>query len=350
MRRKRNKEIDSDRIVKQLRKTLKKTTVTVLKDPKYISTVVDGISTQCLALDLIIGRPGVPVGRLTEVTGLEGHSKSTTAAHLLAEVQRRGGVGVLFDTESGFDIERSEAMGIDTSKLITLSPKNMEDVFENMEHSIITLRKSVGRDTPIVIVWDSVAGTPTKDENAKKYDERTMASAAKVLAQGLRKLTPVMAKYRVAVVFVNQLRDSFGWGRKRPKSFGGHAIRYHASLRIQVRSMQMERDEETDEPVGIWVEAMVIKNKVGKPFRKAKYFVYFETGIDKYRDLLDSAIHLGVARRAGAYIKMGKLSIRKSKWKRWIKKSGGWDKVYADFVKYAIENGKMKTYDVEART
>lgn len=334
--------------IKSLKKQLGSDAVTVLKDPKYPSTILDGISTQCLSLDLAIGRPGVPVGRITHIFGLDGSSKSTLGTHLLAEVQYRGGVGILFDTESGYDNIRSKKIGVNIENLITLVPEDMETAFDYIEKTVIKLRKKIDQEVPLIIVLDSIAAIPTKLEKKKSFGDKTIASHAMAISAGFRQLTGLLAKERVALVLINQLRNKIdSWGTHQIP-FGGLGIRYYDSLRIQVTKTDVEYADEND-PIGIWVKSKIPKSKIARPFKQANYLVNFDNGFDHYLDLKECGLKLGVIeKRGGGWVKIGKDKVSKSKWPKYVDtKLNGWRNFHHALLEVAIKKGLIKPYGVE---
>ncbi len=270
-----------------------------LDDPDVYCNVRDWISTQCLPLDLILGKGGIPVGRLTEIFGGESSGKTTLLLHLLAETQRRGGIAVMLDTENAMDVDRAKLIGIDTSTLIYDAPDSIEQTLTKAEAIINAIRERE-KDTLVVIGWDSVAGTPTETELTGDFGKVEVASAARIISKGLRKLTQGIAEHRVALVFVNQIRDKIGvqWGTKY-STYGGRAIKFHASVRVKLT--QVGRMKEKGVVVGIEVEADVVKNKVRSPFGRTRFPMRFTTGIDGQLSLLDMAVEFKVVKKAGAW-------------------------------------------------
>ena len=331
--------ISPKKIVARLRKKHKDSSARIFSDLKSLSVVPGGISTQCLALDIAIGRPGVPRGRLTEIAGLEASSKSTLGEHIIAETQRRGGLALLIESESAYDIERARAIGVNVDELVIAEPKNMEDGFEIIEEAIVPVKPG----DLCCVVWDSIAGTQTAAEEEADYDESQMGSAARVLARGLRKLMPIVAEKKVALVFINQMKTNIGGYGPQYASYGGFAIRYHASLRVQLKKRETEVD--VDVPVGIWVNAFTNKNKIAKPFQEADFLVLFENGIDRYQDMLDTALDLKVfTKRGGWYSYKDKRFVRRKVQKVIKEEFGGLQGCRKFLLQQAKAKGLIRSY------
>lgn len=267
-----------------------------LKDQRYLAAVSGGVSTQCLSLNLALGRPGIPLGRITEISGLESHGKSTLATHILAQAQRQGGIAILIDSESGYDQERAARLGVKEDELVILQPESMEAVFDMIRAACESIPADV---SPVVVVWDSVAGTPALAEVEGKFDDKFVGIHARILGQGFRKIVRFLAERQIALVLVNQLRDNivkFGHGEQY-KTFGGHALLHHATVRIRVKRIQTEKKK--NRPVGIWCQAHIHKNKVAAPGRVATFYLDFEKGIDRVRDLIDCGVESGLFQPSG---------------------------------------------------
>lgn len=295
--------------VKQVRQQLSKqfkTSAASMETLQALSHVPYGVGAQCLSLDLILGRPGFPAGRLTEVVGLEGRGKSTHIYHVLAECQRLGGIGVLLEAEYGFEPMRLQKLGINITDLILLQPKNLEESFEMIQKSITLVREDQKFQGPLVIALDSIAGLPSSAEEAGDYDDHHMASGARVISQALRKLMWVIAQHKVVLIFVNQFRHSMEKYGDPYTTSGGMSIGYRSTVRLRIRSKKGDTILEKGTPVGTWIETDAFKNKIGVPFRQAKYYLDFATGIDPYEDLWRCALQLKMVRRSGPTFKLGK--------------------------------------------
>ena len=252
----------------KLQKKFGKGAVVVDKELQALAAMPYGVGAQSNMINLAIGRPGFPAGRLTEIVGQEASSKSTLGYHILAECQRVGGIGVLVETEETFETSRLKKLGIKVDDLIICQPKHMEEVFAVMEMNIMELRKS--HSGPIVIVWDSVASTPVLEETESEYDDNTMAVAARFLSKAMRKFIRVIAEQKIVVVFMNQLKATLDiYSGEKFVSYGGKAIKFHSSIRLWVKTRKADLEmnkEKGNELIGQMVQVQNIKNKMGLVF------------------------------------------------------------------------------------
>ena len=244
------------------------------------------VSTGATMLDLAMSnRPhgGAPVGRIVELTGLEQSGKSLICAHILANIQKKGGVGVLIDTESAVNEEFFTAVGVDWSKLVYVNTEAIEDIFEMIETIIEKVRKS-SKDTPVVIVVDSVAGASTRSELEGNYSKEGYATDKSILiSRAMRKMTNMLAKQRILVIFTNQLRMKMNAPAFSDPytTSGGKAIGFHASVRV--RLAVTKKIKQGTNVIGVTIKAKIIKNRIGPPHREAEFDVYFDRGIDDYQ-------------------------------------------------------------------
>lgn len=255
-----------------------------LADGDAPTDVTEWISTGSSTLDLIISNRkngGIPVGRITEIMGLEASGKSLLAAHLLAETQKKGGVAVYIDTESAVSQEFLQAIGVDINKLVYVQLQLIEDVFTTIENIIERIRTS-SKDKLVTIVVDSVAAASTKVEVEADYDKDGWATTkAIVMSKAMRKINDKIARQRIAMVFTNQLREKLGvsFGDAHTTS-GGKALGFHASVRLRLKAVgQIKKGEEV---MGVKCRALVVKNRMGPPLRQAEYDMFFASGIDNY--------------------------------------------------------------------
>jgi recombination protein RecA len=244
------------------------------------------ISTGSSMLDLAIAnRPngGIPIGRITEVTGLEASGKSLLAAHILANTQKKDGMAVYIDTENAMNEEFLRAIGIDVSKMLYVQLETIEDIFEAIENLIAKVRES-SKNKLVTIVVDSLAGATTKVESESDYDKAGWAtSKAIVLSKAMRKITQMIGRQRICLVFTNQLRQKLGVMFGDPwTTSGGKAVAFHSSVRLRLKAAgQLKAKVNAQEQViGIKTIAQVVKNRTGPPLRKAEFNIYFENGID----------------------------------------------------------------------
>jgi recombination protein RecA len=267
------------------------------------TNVKDWISTGNAMLDVAISnRPygGFPVGRICEITGLEQSGKSLLSAHILAETQRKGGVAVLIDTETAVSREYLEAIGVDISKLLYVSVDTVEGIFEACE-TIIEKVRTGDKDRLVTIVVDSVAAASSKKEMEADYDKDGYATdKAIIISKAMRKITNVIGRQKISVVFTNQLRQKLGVMFGDPwTTSGGKALAFHASVRIRLKNMgQIKAGERI---IGIKVRAQVIKNRLGPPLRSADLDIFFDRGIDNFGGWLKVMKDNKLVKQGGAW-------------------------------------------------
>ena len=241
------------------------------------------ISTGSSILDLAISnRPngGIAVGRITEINGLESSGKSLIGTHILAETQKKGGLAVYIDTETSVSREWLETIGIDVQNLLYLHVETVEDIFECIENIVTKIRES-DRDRLVTILVDSLAVASTKVEMEADFDKDGWATAkAIVISKAMRKITQMVGRERVALVFTNQLRQKLGVMFGDPwTTSGGKALPFHSSTRIRLKNMGQIKDTKKN-TLGMKARAQIIKNRLGPPLRHADFNLYFDSGID----------------------------------------------------------------------
>ena len=266
----------------------------------------DFISTGATMLDIAVSnRPngGIAVGRITELTGLEGSGKSLVGAQLIANTQKRGGVAVLIDTETATNPEFFKAVGIDMNKLVYVHLSTVEDIFDAITNIIEKVRTGKEKDKLVTIIVDSVAAASTKKEMEADFGKDGYATdKAIIISKAMRKITGLLGRERIALVFTNQLRQKMNapafsdpW-----TTSGGKAIAFHASTRIRLSLIGKIQDANKN-VVGVHVKAVVVKNRLGPPHRTAQFDIYFDRGIDDYGSWLDVLKDNGLVKQSGAW-------------------------------------------------
>jgi len=269
--------------------------------------LTEWISTGSSTLDLAIAnRPhgGLPVGRITEITGLEASGKSLLAAHVLANTQKKGGLAVYIDTENAMNEEFLRAIGMDVSKMLYVQLETIEDIFESIENIITKVRES-SKDRLVTIVVDSLAGASTKVEMEADYEKDGWAtSKAIILSKAMRKVTQMIGRQRICLVFTNQLRQKLGVMFGDPwTTSGGKAVGFHSSCRLRLKSMGQLKTkvDKQDVVVGMKTSAQVVKNRMGPPLRKAEFEILFESGVDDLGGWLNVLKNHKLVTQSGAW-------------------------------------------------
>ena len=245
--------------------------------------IKDFVSTGSTMLDLAISNKpngGIAVGRITELNGLESSGKSLLGAHMLAETQKKGGVAVYIDTETAVSTEFLSAIGIDVDNMLYLHLETVEDIFHAIEEIVAKVRES-DRDRLVTILVDSLAAASTNVEMEADFDKDGWAtSKAIIISKAMRKITQMIGRQQIALVFTNQLRQKLGVMFGDPwTTSGGKALPFHASTRIRLKNTGQIKDKKNN-TIGMKMRAQVIKNRLGPPMRHADFELYFETGID----------------------------------------------------------------------
>ena len=241
------------------------------------------ISTGSTMLDLAISNKpngGIAVGRITELNGLESSGKSLLGAHMLAETQKKGGVAVYIDTETAVSTEFLSAIGIDVDNMLYLHLETVEDIFHAIEEIVAKVRES-DKDRLVTILVDSLAAASTNVEMEADFDKDGWAtSKAIIISKAMRKITQMIGRQQIALVFTNQLRQKLGVMFGDPwTTSGGKALPFHSSTRIRLKNTGQIKDKKNN-TIGMKMRAQVIKNRLGPPMRHADFELYFETGID----------------------------------------------------------------------
>jgi len=269
--------------------------------------LTEWVGTGSSLLDLAISnRPdgGFPVGRIVELQGMEASGKSLIMAHVLANTQKKGGLAVYIDTENALSEEFLRAIGVDVTNMLYVPLETIEDIFEAVENIIETIRKS-SKDRLVTIVIDSVSAATTKVEQDADYEKDGWATTKAILmSKAMRKITNIIAKQRVLLLCASQLREKMGvmFGDKYTTS-GGKALGFHASCRVRLKGIGKLKSGsgKTEQIIGVQTEAQVIKNRMGPPFKKATFDIYFNSGIDDYNSWLTLLKDYGAVKSSGAY-------------------------------------------------
>ena len=293
-----------------------------LSDTKALD--VAAIPTGSISLDLALGVGGFPKGRVVEVYGPESSGKTTLTLHMIAEVQKRGGLAAFIDAEHALDPEYAKRIGVKLEDLLISQPDNGEQALDICE----TLVRSNGLD---LIVIDSVAALTPRHEIEGEMGDSHMGLHARLMSQALRKLTAIISKTQTTVAFINQIRMKIGVMFGNPETTtGGNALKFYASVRIEVRrSAQIKNG---DKIVGNRVKVKIVKNKVAPPFRTCEFDIMYNEGISASGDLLDTGVALGVIEKSGNTFLFGdvKLGVGRENAKAFLKEN---PKVFQDIDK-----------------
>ena len=283
------------------------------------------IPTGSITLDMALGVGGYPKGRVIEIFGPESSGKTTLAIHAIAEAQKAGGIAAFIDAEHAFDSYYAQKLGVDVDNLLVSQPDNGEQALE--------IADSLIRSSAIdIIVIDSVAALTPKAEIEGDMGDSKMGLQARLMSQALRKLTASISKTKTVCIFINQLRDKIGVVYGNPETTtGGNALKFYASVRIDIRRSSVIKDGE--EQLGTRTKVKVVKNKVAPPFKKAEFDIMFGEGISKLGEIIDLGVDYEIIRKSGSWFSYGERKIGQGR----------------DAVKEALRNDAALMEEIELR-
>lgn len=267
------------------------------KPEMEVSTIASG----SIALDYALGIGGYPRGRVIEIYGPESSGKTTLAIHAIAQAQKNGGIAAIIDAEHAFDITYAKKLGVNVDTLLISQPDNGEQALEVADNLI----RSGAVD---IVVIDSVAALTPKAEIEGEMGDAKMGLQARLMSQALRKLTASISKTNTCCIFINQLRDKIGVMFGNPETTtGGNALKFYASVRIDVRRVTQIKDGE--EATGSRTRVKIVKNKMAPPFRKAEFDIIFGEGISRIGEIIDLGVEYDILRKSGSWFSYGDTRI-----------------------------------------
>lgn len=294
-----NEKRDLQEAVEEIKQRFGEGAIMKLREARPVD--VDVISTGSISLDLALGVGGVPRGRVIEIYGPESSGKSTLALHICAEAQTQGGVAAFVDAEHALDPDYARKIGVNIDDLLISQPDSGEQALQIVE----TLVRSGEVD---VIVVDSVAALVPQEEIAGEMGEFQIGLQARLMSQALRKLSGIISKTKTVVIFLNQTRMKIGvaWGNPETTP-GGLALKFYSSVRIDLR--RLAQIKKGDEIIGSRIKAKIVKNKVAAPFKTAEFDIYYNEGISKLVDLINTSLKLEIIKKVGSWLQFENIKL-----------------------------------------